>query len=138
MNVTPELDSRFREAALRAGLVDVRFDIFDSPVGELFVAATDRGLARISYEPDGMEESLARTFGVRVLRTPLDDVRRELDEYFDGRRDARSTCRSISAWRRSTPMCSASSRSSRTAAPTRTGRSRRRSAGPAQPAPWAR
>ncbi len=86
MNVTPELDSRFREAALRAGLVDVRFDIFDSPVGELFVAATARGLARISYEPDGMEESLARTFGVRVLRTPLDDVRRELDEYFAGTR----------------------------------------------------
>ncbi len=86
MSVTPELDSRFREAALRAGLVDVRFDILDSPVGELFVAATNRGLARISYEPDGMEESLARTFGVRVLRTPLDDVRRELDEYFAGTR----------------------------------------------------
>ena len=33
-----------------------------------------------------MEESLARTFGVRVLRTPLDDVRRELDEYFEGTR----------------------------------------------------
>jgi methylated-DNA-[protein]-cysteine S-methyltransferase len=25
-------------------------------------------------------------FGVRVLRVPLDDVRRELDEYFEGRR----------------------------------------------------
>ena len=33
-----------------------------------------------------MEESLARTFGVRVLRSPLDDVRRELDEYFEGKR----------------------------------------------------
>jgi methylated-DNA-[protein]-cysteine S-methyltransferase len=86
MNVTPELDSRFREAALRAGLVDVRFDTFDSPVGELYVAATDRGLARISYQSDGMEESLAQTFGLRVLRAPLDDVRRELDEYFEGRR----------------------------------------------------
>ena len=42
MNVTPDLDTRFREAALREGLVDVRFDTFDSPVGELFVAATDR------------------------------------------------------------------------------------------------
>ena len=48
MNVTPDLDSRFRAAALREGLVDVRFDSFDSPVGELFVAATERGLARIS------------------------------------------------------------------------------------------
>jgi methylated-DNA-[protein]-cysteine S-methyltransferase len=86
MNVTPDLDARFREAALREGIVDVRFDELDSPVGPLFVAATDRGLCRISYFPDGMEEQIARTFGVRVLRSPLDDVRRELDEYFDGKR----------------------------------------------------
>jgi methylated-DNA-[protein]-cysteine S-methyltransferase len=33
-----------------------------------------------------MEDVLARTFGARVLRMPLDDVRRELDEYFEGRR----------------------------------------------------
>jgi methylated-DNA-[protein]-cysteine S-methyltransferase len=86
MNVTPELDSRFREAALREGLVDVRYDIVESPVGELFVAATERGLCRISYHPDGMEDLVARTFGPRVLRSPLDNVRRELDEYFEGRR----------------------------------------------------
>jgi methylated-DNA-[protein]-cysteine S-methyltransferase len=86
MNVTPELDSSFREAALREGLVDVRYDIVESPVGALFVAATERGLCRISYHPDGMEDVLARTFGPRVLRSPLDDVRRELDEYFEGRR----------------------------------------------------
>jgi methylated-DNA-[protein]-cysteine S-methyltransferase len=86
MNVTPELDGRFREAALREGLVDVRYDIVESPVGDLFVAATERGLCRISYHPDGMEDVLAHTFGPRVLRTPLDEVRRELDEYFDGTR----------------------------------------------------
>jgi methylated-DNA-[protein]-cysteine S-methyltransferase len=86
MKVTPDLDTRFREAALREGLIDVRYDIVDSPVGDLFVAATDRGLARISYFPEGMEETVARTFGVRVLRSPLDDVRRELDEYFAGKR----------------------------------------------------
>src|SRR5438093_10491683 len=86
MNVTPELDSSFREAALREGLVDVRCDELESPVGNLFVAATDRGLCRISYWPDGMEDTLARTYGIRVLRAPLDDVRRELDEYFEGRR----------------------------------------------------
>jgi methylated-DNA-[protein]-cysteine S-methyltransferase len=86
MNVTPELDARFRAAALDAGVVDVRYDLIASPVGELFVAATDRGLCRISYWPEGMEESLAKTFGVRVLRSPLDAVRRELDEYFEGTR----------------------------------------------------
>jgi methylated-DNA-[protein]-cysteine S-methyltransferase len=86
MNVTPDLDARFREAALREGLVDVRFDVLDSPIGDLFVAATERGLCRISFWPEGMEDSLALTFGPRVLRAPLDDVRRELAEYFDGER----------------------------------------------------
>src|SRR5579884_3771444 len=85
MTITPELDSLFRAAAVREGLVDVRYDQVDSPVGKLLVASTDRGLARISYF--GLDEdALARTYGVRVLHAPLDDVRRELDEYFEGRR----------------------------------------------------
>jgi methylated-DNA-[protein]-cysteine S-methyltransferase len=86
MTVTPDLDARFRAAALGEGLVDVRFDILESPVGELHVAATDRGLCRISYLREGWEDALARQFGVRVLRSPLDEVRRELDEYFEGKR----------------------------------------------------
>ena len=86
MSITPELDARFRAAALAEGLVDVRYDVTDSPVGDLFIASTDRGLCRISYRPEGQEEELARIFGVRVLRMPLDQVRRELDEYFEGRR----------------------------------------------------
>jgi methylated-DNA-[protein]-cysteine S-methyltransferase len=86
MNVSPDLDTRFRAAALAEGLVDVRFDVVDSPVGLLHLAGTDRGLARISYRGEGWEDELARQFGVRVLRSPLDDVRRELDEYFAGKR----------------------------------------------------
>ena len=86
MNVTPDLDARFRAAALGEGLVDVRYDVVDSPVGELRVAATDRGLCRISYFGEDFEDQLARPFGVRVLRSPLDEVRRELSEYFDGAR----------------------------------------------------
>jgi methylated-DNA-[protein]-cysteine S-methyltransferase len=84
--LTPELDARFRAAALAEGLVDVRYDVAESPVGELFLASTDRGLCRISYRVEGQEEELARTYGVRVLRMPLDSVRRELDEYFAGHR----------------------------------------------------
>jgi methylated-DNA-[protein]-cysteine S-methyltransferase len=86
MEVTPELDARFRAAAVAEGIVDVRYDLVDSPVGELHVAATDRGLCRISYAADGWEELLARRFGVRVLRAPLEPVRRQLDEYFAGSR----------------------------------------------------
>ena len=88
MNVTTDLDARFRAVAVAEGLVDVRYDVVASPVGELHVAATDRGLCRISYHGDEWEERLARGFGVRVLRSPLDEVRRELDEYFAGRRHA--------------------------------------------------
>ena len=88
MNVTTDLDARFRTAAVAEELVDVRYDVVASPVGDLHVAATGRGLCRISYREDNWEEQLARGFGVRVLRSPLDDVRRELDEYFEGRRQA--------------------------------------------------
>jgi methylated-DNA-[protein]-cysteine S-methyltransferase len=84
--LTPELDARFRAAAVAEGLIDVRYDVTESPVGDLFLAATDRGVCRISYRIEGQDEELARLFGVRVLRVPLDDVRRELDEYFEGRR----------------------------------------------------
>jgi methylated-DNA-[protein]-cysteine S-methyltransferase len=86
MSITPELDARFRAAAVRDGLVDVRYDVVDSPIGDLLVAATDRGLCRIWFGPEGQEEELARLFGIRVLRSPLDEIRRELDEYFDGTR----------------------------------------------------
>ncbi len=93
MNVVPDtLDRRFRQAATEAGLVDVSFDVADTPVGPLLLAVTERGLCRISYnpEPDRDTEALARTFGVRVLRAPrqVDHVRRELEEYFEGRRRA--------------------------------------------------
>lgn len=91
MTAVPKaLDQRFREAATEAGLVDVSFDVADTQIGPLLLAVTDRGLCRISFdpEPDRETETLARTFGVRVLRAPreLDPVRRELDEYFEGRR----------------------------------------------------
>jgi methylated-DNA-[protein]-cysteine S-methyltransferase len=93
MTAVPKtLDRRFREAATEAGLVDVSFDVADTQIGPLLLAVTERGLCRISFdpEPDRETETLARTFGVRVLRAPreLDPVRRELDEYFEGRRRA--------------------------------------------------
>jgi methylated-DNA-[protein]-cysteine S-methyltransferase len=90
MNVSSELDCRFRDAAASERLLDVAFDVTDSPVGPLLVAASERGLCRISFEPERERELelLARSFGARVLRSPrpLDDIRRQLDEYFEGRR----------------------------------------------------
>jgi methylated-DNA-[protein]-cysteine S-methyltransferase len=92
MTVPTQLDQRFRDAAASEGLLDVGFDVFDSPVGALLVAATPRGVCRISYdaEPEAQAERLARVYGLRVLRAPraVDDVKRELDEYFEGKREA--------------------------------------------------
>ena len=90
MTVSPELDARFRDAAAAEGLLDVAYDLVDTPVGRLLVAVTDRGLCEIRYdpEPEREEEQLARVFGARVLRSPrpTDDARRQLDEYFAGDR----------------------------------------------------
>ena len=88
MNISADLDRRFREAAAREGLVDVAFDVMDSPVGDLLLAATDRGLCAIWFHPEAGLDWVAQTFGARVLRLPrrVRDARRQLDEYFDGRR----------------------------------------------------
>jgi methylated-DNA-[protein]-cysteine S-methyltransferase len=89
VTVSPDLDRRFRAAAAAAGLLDVAYDLVDSPLGPLLVAATERGLCRISFdpEPEAEAEALARRYGLRVLRAPLEEPRRELDEYFEGRRE---------------------------------------------------
>jgi len=64
----------------------------DSPLGPLVVAATPRGLVRLAYTGSRGEgevvEDLAGKLSPRILEAPdrLDEVRRELDEYFEGRR----------------------------------------------------
>jgi methylated-DNA-[protein]-cysteine S-methyltransferase len=82
---------RFRAAALDDGLVDVAVGTVDSPVGELFVAVTPRGLASIAFEGvdrDRLMARFARELSPRVVAAAraTDDVRRELDEYFGGAR----------------------------------------------------
>ena len=79
-------------AASALGLTDVSYAFEPSPVGDLLVAVTPRGLVRISYNAheraDAGLEELARRVSPRVVESPaaLDLVRRELDEYFDGKR----------------------------------------------------
>ena len=91
--ITPELDRRFRDAAAATGLLDAAFDVVsDTPIGDLLVGVTDHGVCRIHFDPEPEREleSLARRFGPRVLRAskPVDRIRRRLDEYFAGRRQA--------------------------------------------------
>ena len=83
--------------AERDGLVDVAYAPVDSPFGKLLVARTDRGVVRLALpkhrgnqqSEDEVLEDLARFVSPRVLESPsrLDEERRELDEYFEGKRD---------------------------------------------------
>ena len=83
-----------RRAAAQAGetgAADVAYAIEPSPVGDLLVAVTARGLVNLSYEVGRLDRLLDRLAGrvsPRVVEAParLDPVRRELDEYFAGTR----------------------------------------------------
>lgn len=86
-----ELAAGVAHGAERAGLLDVAYGEVDSPLGPLTVAATPRGLVKIAFPTGPQEEvlvELAERLSPRVLEAPerLDEVRRELDEYFEGRR----------------------------------------------------
>jgi methylated-DNA-[protein]-cysteine S-methyltransferase len=78
----------FTERAEHEGLVDVAWTSVDSPIGPLAVAGTDAGLACIGFGDPEWALSQAARLSSRVVRAPrrLDPVRRELDEYFEGRR----------------------------------------------------
>jgi methylated-DNA-[protein]-cysteine S-methyltransferase len=90
----PELAAVLAERAAAEGLLDVAYATVDSPLGPLVVAATPRGLVRVAYTEHSLDaevlDELARKLSPRVLEAParLDPVRRELDEYFEGRRTA--------------------------------------------------
>ena len=79
-------------AAADAGLLDVAYAEMDSPVGTLLLARTSSGLARVAYVDFSGEEAVLEDLSARVsprmLESPraLDAPRRELDEYFSGRR----------------------------------------------------
>jgi methylated-DNA-[protein]-cysteine S-methyltransferase len=80
------------ERASAEGLLDVAYATVDSPLGPLMVASTPRGLVRLSYsefrDDEAVLTDLARRVSPRVLEAParVDRARRELDEYFEGRR----------------------------------------------------
>jgi methylated-DNA-[protein]-cysteine S-methyltransferase len=78
--------------AEREGLVDVAYAEVDSPVGTLLIAETRRGLVRVAYDGHHPHEQvlqeLAEDVSPRVMESParLDRARRQLEEYFEGRR----------------------------------------------------
>jgi methylated-DNA-[protein]-cysteine S-methyltransferase len=93
-----ELDRKRLAAALaqragKAALLDVAYAEIDSPIGELIVFVTPRGLLRIKYADEPIEDVLADVaarVSPRILRAPArtDEARHELEAYFGLRRRA--------------------------------------------------
>ena len=84
------LNERLLARADREVLLDVAYATMDSPYGELLVAATERGVVKLSlpnYTAEYALEQIAAGVSPRVLESPkrLDPVRRELDSYFEGK-----------------------------------------------------
>jgi methylated-DNA-[protein]-cysteine S-methyltransferase len=83
---------RLAERASEEGLLDVAYTTTDSPYGRLLLASTPRGLVRVglpNQDADELLEDLSARVSPRVLEVPgeLDEVRRELDLYFEGELD---------------------------------------------------
>lgn len=89
------LAARVADRAADEGVADVAYALVDTPAGRLVAARTPRGLVRLAYEDfnggvDDVLEALAARLSPRIVEAParLDETRRELDEYFAGRRRA--------------------------------------------------
>ena len=87
------LSARLAERAGEEGVLDVAYATADTPLGPLLLATTSRGLVRVAFpgeRPDDILAELSREVSPRVLESParLDGVLRELDEYFERRRES--------------------------------------------------
>ncbi|MGA2469901.1 MAG: methylated-DNA--[protein]-cysteine S-methyltransferase [Solirubrobacteraceae bacterium] len=82
---------RLTDRAASEGRADLCYTTFASPLGELLLVASRRGLARLHYVDGTLEETLDK---LAVERSPrivesaaaLEPWRRELDQYFAGER----------------------------------------------------
>lgn len=81
--------TRFVARADREGLSELAYALLPGPLGELGGVCSRRGLVALSFDAEHLErtlDTLARSVSPRIVHSPsrLDEVRRELDEYFDG------------------------------------------------------
>jgi methylated-DNA-[protein]-cysteine S-methyltransferase len=79
------------DLAAADGLLDIAIADVGSPIGRLLVAVTRRGLVRVGFESEDRDEllaDLAERISPRILesRSATDEVRRELDQYFEHER----------------------------------------------------
>lgn len=86
------LRGELAELADSEGLIDVAYEMHDSPYGDLLIGATGEGLVRVGLAAESEEDilrDLAERISPRILRHDRPEItsaRRQLDEYFEGRR----------------------------------------------------
>ncbi|MDQ2624724.1 MAG: methylated-DNA--[protein]-cysteine S-methyltransferase [Actinomycetota bacterium] len=85
------LGERLTTTAERAGVLDLAYGTVSTPIGELMLVASTRGVVRLAFEiedHDAVLAGLAATLSPRILHAPerLDRAVRELEEYFAGER----------------------------------------------------
>lgn len=83
--------ARLARRAAEEGILDLAYTTAETPVGPLLIAATELGLVRVVFDRDDFDSVLAdlsARISPRILEAParLDRARRELDEYFEGKR----------------------------------------------------
>lgn len=83
---------RLADRAGREGPVEACFERHDSPLGSILLGATEAGLVRVGLPAEGEDAvicELAERLSSRVRAAwcdPMTQARRQLDEYFEGRR----------------------------------------------------
>ena len=85
------LHARLVGEATRDGVLDLAYRTLDSPIGQLLLVATERGIVRIAFEREDHHivlEHLATSISPRILQgtNRLDPAASQLDEYFARRR----------------------------------------------------
>lgn len=79
------------------GAADIGYGPVDSPFGTLLAATTSKGLVKLAFpeeETDSVLDRLAMRISPRIVEArpaALDPLKRELEEYFNGRRDSFET-----------------------------------------------
>jgi methylated-DNA-[protein]-cysteine S-methyltransferase len=82
-----QLRRRMVDHAEAERLIDIAYTTIDSPIGELLLATTEKGLVRVAFAVEDLDvvlENIAAKLSPRIVRLPrrLDRVAREMDEYF--------------------------------------------------------
>lgn len=89
MTITEEFMERLADSAVNDGLADALFATAPSPIGELLVVVSDRGVCRIGFgdeDADAILDDVASQMGPRILHSEMHTriVGEQLEAFFDG------------------------------------------------------